>query len=132
MEYKNKTRSKSMRLTIAALLVLASHSVAIPDPVSHELTARELLSACTASQDSTHYAVCVLFIYGFNSGADATLAEKPWCRPQNLTVKEEILALIRVWHTYPQLLEEPISTAVGAAMVTAYPCHPETEKKQSN
>ena len=112
-----------MRAIIAALLVLAATGVALSEPVPHEMTAKELLLACTASHKSNDYPVCLVFMGGYDAGAKATLAKVPWCRPPNLTVEEEILALVRIFRTHPQLLQESISTAVGAALVTAYPCH---------
>jgi len=95
------------------------------------MTAKELLFACTSAHDSNDYPVCLVFMTGFGAGAVATLAQKPWCLPPNTTLDEVILAFVRVMRTHPQLLDEPLSVATGAAMVTAYPCHPEAERKGS-
>jgi hypothetical protein len=94
----------------------------------HNMTAKELLFACSSAHDSNDYPVCLVFMNGFDAGAKATLATVPWCLPPDLTMEESILAFVRVMHTHPQLLTEKLSIAVGAALVTAYPCHPEAKK----
>jgi hypothetical protein len=90
--------------------------------VPHDMTVKKLLTACSSAHNTPDYPVCLLFMAGFDAGAAATLAPTPWCRPQNLTVEDEILKLVRVLRTRSQLLDEPVWTAVGAAMATAYPC----------
>ena len=89
----------------------------------HDMTAKELLFACSSTHDSNDYPVCLVFMTGFIAGARATLQTLPWCTPPNLTLKEEIPAFVRIMRTYPELLNQPLPTAVGAALVSAYPCH---------
>lgn len=88
----------------------------------HNMTTKELLFACNSPHDSNDYPVCLVFMGGFSAGATATLKKKPWCEPTSLTEGEEILAFVREMQTYPQLIKEPLPIAVGAALVTAYPC----------
>lgn len=88
----------------------------------HQMTASELLFACSSKHDSNDYPVCLVFMAGFAAGADATLSEQPWCKPVNLTAGEEILAVVRELRTYPTLTKLPLAQAVGAALVSAYPC----------
>jgi len=111
------------RMLVATAILLGATSIAkAVEP--HDMTAKELLFACTSAHETNDYPVCVVFMAGFEAGAKATLARVPWCPPPHITLEEEILAFVRVMRTYPRLLKETLPIAVGAAMVTAYPCHP--------
>jgi hypothetical protein len=110
-------------LTLGVFLPAISESNIAGAVEPHDMTAKELLFACSSAHESNDYPVCLVFMTGFVAGARATLKTLPWCAPPNLTLEEEIPAFVRVMRTYPQLLSEPLPTAVGAALVTAYPCH---------
>ena len=126
-----RLKARTVRRAVLALLALIfaiSFGPAARSVEPHDMTAKELLFACSSLHDSNDYPVCLVFMSGFDAGAKATLATVPWCLPANLTMEESILAFVRVMHTHPQLLNEKLSIAVGAALVTAYPCHPEAKK----
>lgn len=108
---------------LLAVIILLGSASAANAVEGHDMTAKELLFACTSAHELNDYPVCLVFMAGFHAGAMATLARKPWCEPPNMTFEEEILDFVRVMRTYPQLLELPLWKAIGAAMVTAYPCH---------
>lgn len=96
-----------------------------------DMTTKELLFACTSAASSNDYPVCLVFMTGFQAGVRATLAKEPWCAPSNTTFQDAILAFVQQMKNHPQLLELPVWQAVGAAMVTAYPCGSQTDKTTS-
>lgn len=111
-----------LRSGLLALAIVAASSSSEVAAQGREMSARELLFACTSAPDSNDHPVCLVFMSGFQAGAAATLTEKPWCPPADLTYSDIVAAFVRQMKAYPQLLDERLPIAIGAALVNAYPC----------